>query len=402
MLEVSSKLACTCFARECRGAVSLLCAFTFSVTDKDPLAMSSEVLVCVLGPSRGQGHAFNSDEGVGKSCLCYRFVHPGFDDYVSDHPSLLALHEFESPAINSVHFLYWGCKKQTFPGRLGKAERTVTVHVVENTVLYQDVTSQPFKTSGSGKADNIDAYVKRALGRMECRGKMSYWTRDAISLPDTYRAQRYPSNVANIKKGYIVVVDVNMTGTVFDAQLQRAKKICQALKKGNHEYVIAATKMESANSESLEQLHQMRKKLRADLISTSASCNYNITAAFRNVAGKVIKNAQEEIPTFEQAAGKDLDFKSKAKRSFKNFTTKWVHTSTERLEDIELTEQYRACKSAVGKYETDRIFVCKLLEKKNQEMMVGINDDPERRREFLEDFLEDHPDVVLYRTYLQE
>ena len=205
-------------------------------------AMCSEVMISVLGLSRGQGHSFNNGEGVGKSCLCYRFVHPGFDDYVSDHPSLLALHEFESSAINSAHFLYWGYSKQTFLARLGKGERTVTVHAVENTVLYQDVTSKPFaNSSGHGKPDNIDAYIKRALGRMECRGKISYWTRDAISLPDTYRAQRYPPHTASMKRGYIVVVDVNMKGTAFDAQLQRAKKICQALKKGNHEYIIAAT-----------------------------------------------------------------------------------------------------------------------------------------------------------------
>ena len=275
----------------------------------------------------------------------------------------------------------------------------MSVHVVENTVLYQDVTSKPFNCSKN--PDNIDVYVKKALGQMESPGKISYWTRDAISLPDTYRAQRYPSNVSSMKKGFIVVVDVNMGGARFDAQLQRAKKLCQALKKGDHVYILAATKMESANPTSLEQLHQLKRKLHFDLVSTSAASNYNITAVFQTTAGKVLKSMQEDIPTFEQAAGNNLAFKTSAKRSFKNFTTKWVQSSMERVEDIEKTEQYRSCRSAVGKYETDRIFVFVLLEKKNQEMMVGVNDDPERRREFLEVLLEEHPDVLLYRTQLR-
>ena len=364
--------------------------------------MASEVLICVLGMSRGQGHVFKSGEGVGKSCLCYRFLHPGFDDYISDHPSILALHEFQSSAVNNSHFLYWGKSKHTLPGRLGRGERIVDIHVVENTVLYEDVTSKPF---GPGKpADNIDSYLKRGMGRLESRGKVSYWTRDGISLPDTYKPQRYPDNAGSLKRGFVVVVDVSADGCEFDAQLQRVRKMCTVLKKADRTYILVATKMETAKEESLGKLHQMRKeaKLHADLICTSATCNYNVVATFRIITEKVLKSchSQEEIPSFEQAAGIDLELKTKAKRSFKNFTTKWVQSSSERVQDIELTEQYRTCKGSVGKYETDRIFAFKLLETKNREMMVGVNEDSERRREFLEDFIEDHPDVGLYRSQL--
>lgn len=359
----------------------------------------AEVLVCVLGLSRGQGHVFKSEEGVGKSCLCYRYIHPGYDDYIAEHPSILALHEFESSAINNVHYLYWGSHKQTLPGRLGKSERTIDVHVVEHTVLYQDVTSKPFSSGGGGKADNIDAYLKRACGRMESPGKISYWTRDGISLPDTYKPHRYPSHAGSMRRGYVVVVDVSVGGTIFDAQLQRVKKMCQHLK--NHPHILVATKMESAVPESLEKVHQMRKKIHVDFMSTSSFHNYNIAAVFRIISQKVLKCLCEDIPTFEKAAENDLTLKSSAKRSFRNFTTKWVQTSDERVEDIERTEQYRACKSAVGKYETDRIFAFKLLEVKNREMLVGVNDDPERRRDYLEDFLDTHPDLFLYSAQLK-
>ena len=67
-----------------------------------------EFVACVVGLSKGRGEDFTKHHGIGKSCLCYRFVHPGIDDYIDEHQSLLALHEFENAVINNVHFLYWG------------------------------------------------------------------------------------------------------------------------------------------------------------------------------------------------------------------------------------------------------------------------------------------------------
>ena len=361
---------------------------------------SAEVLVCVLGLSRGQGQVFGSvGQGVGKSCLCYRYLHPGFDDFISEHPSVLAEHEFQSAAVNNVHFLYWGNRRESVPGRLGKGERTVDVHVVENTVLYKDVTSKPFPGSG-GKADNADSYVKRALGKLESSGKISYWTRDGISLPDTYRPQRYPINAGKMRRGFVVAVDVSDEGMEFDAQLQRAKLVCKHLKKTDSTFMLVATKMESVVEESLDKLHHLKKKVGADVIATSAMCNYNITATFRIIVEKILKTVYVTIPSFEQAAENELAAKTSAKRSFKNFATKWVQSSSEKIEDVERTEQYRTCKSKVGKYETDRLFAFKLLEVKNSEMAVSAGEDPARRRECLEDFIQTHPDLMLYKSQL--
>ena len=361
---------------------------------------SGEVLVCVLGLSRSPGHLFSSGTGVGKSCLCYRFMHPGFDDFISDHPSILAEHEFQSAAVNSTHFLYWGSRRQTLPSRLGKTERTVDIHVVENTVLYADVTSKPFAEGGGRKADNVDVYTKRAMGKLESSGKISYWTRDGISLPDTYRPYRYPANSAKIRRGYAVVVDVSSEGLDFDAQLQRVKLISKQLRKADTTFVLVATKMESVVQESLDKLHRLKKKVHADIITTSAMCNYNIAATFKAVAEKILKSMHVSIPTFEQAADMELSSKTTAKRFFKNFATKWVQASGDRIDEVELTEQYRTCKSAVGKYETDRIFAFKLLEVKNLEMSVCANEDIGRRKEFLEDFIQMHPDLMLYQSQL--
>lgn len=53
----------------------------------------------------------------------------------------------------------------------------------------------------------------------------------------------------------------------------------------------------------------------------------------------------------------------------------------------------------MGKYETDRIFAFKLLELKNREL-DSTPDGMERRREYLEGYLDEHPDLVLYKAQL--
>lgn len=356
----------------------------------------SEVVIRVLGLSRGQGHEFKSGEGVGKSCLCYRFLNPGYDDYISNHPSILALHEFESPAVNNVHFLFWGTALQDF--QCGKGTLTAKIHVVENTILYQDETSRPF--NNSEKPDNIDVYMKQALGRMESPGKVSFWTRDAIALPGSYYPQPYLdySHASTLKKGFIVVCDVSIDGLVFDAQLQRVKKICQALKKNT--YIVAATKTENAIPSSVEHLQRLKKKLNFDLISTSAALHYNTLTVFRILAGRLLKLMHEDIPSFEQAAENYLVYKTRAKRSFDTFATKYIHKSDERLEDICRTQDYLVCREAVGKYETDRLYAFKLLELKNREL-DSKPDGMEKRQEYLEEYVEKHPDLALYKMQLR-
>ncbi|CAI8045562.1 hypothetical protein GBAR_LOCUS25203, partial [Geodia barretti] len=241
-----------------------------------------------------------------------------------------------------------------------------------------------------------------ALGKLESLGKISYWTRDGISLPDTYKAQHYPTNAGKMRRGFAVVVDVSLDGMEFDAQLQRTKIICKTLKKADATYMLVLTKMESVVQKSVDKLHQLKKKekIGADIITTSSMCNYNIAATFRIIAEKILKIVYVNIPTFKQAAENELAAKTSTKRLFSTFTTKWLQASSERIEEMEQTEQYRACKSAVGKYETGRIFAFKLLEVKNSEMLVGVNEDPDRGREFLEDFIQRHPDLMLYQSQL--
>lgn len=357
------------------------------------------VVVCVLGLSRETGHSFQTGEGVGKSCLCYRFMHPGFDGYVSEHPSILALHEFESAAINNVHFVYWGSNTQTYSSR-GK-ERSVLIHVIENTVFYQDVTSQPFTILT--KPDDVSSYVRRAMAQIESPGKVSYRTRDAICL-DTYPTERYPHKISGMARGFIVAVDVSMEGARFDAQLDRTEKICHSLNKGRRKFVFVATKRDSYVPSSLEKLRELKKKYHTILVETSASCNYNVAVAFRAITGKILDNKlQDDIPTFGQAAQNLLLEKASAKRLFKGFLGNFIQDSSERISNLESTEQYKACELVMGKFETDKLIALRLLEVRNHEIesYSGVSESSDLRLEFLEEYLDIRPDLMAYAEDLK-
>lgn len=46
--------------------------------------------------------------GVGKSCLCNRFVRPIADDYYPEHTSALSQSDFGGRVVSNDMFLYWG------------------------------------------------------------------------------------------------------------------------------------------------------------------------------------------------------------------------------------------------------------------------------------------------------
>jgi len=216
------------------------------------------LVVCVLGLSREKGEKFSQKRGIGKSCLCYRFMHPGHDDYIDEHSSLLALHEFENPVINSVHFLYWGSTTKRYSIHGGLKEQRIQFHVIEHTVFYQDVTSHPFKTLT--KPDSLEYYIRRATTHIESPGKISYKSRDTISLRHEYVWQTYPSGISGLPRGFIVVIDVSQNGTDFAKQIVRAERIMEYLLKHRRKFVIVATKRDVFNPASMSRVQHLKKK----------------------------------------------------------------------------------------------------------------------------------------------
>ena len=363
-----------------------------------------ELVACVVGLSRGRGDSFSQHQGIGKSCLCYRFMHPGFDDYIEDHQSLLALHEFENAVINNVHFLYWGSVVKNFPMKNSERCAPVQFHVIEQTVFYQDVTSQPFTIIT--KPDSLDHYIKRITGQIESPGKLSYKSRNEIE--GYSHKQPYPSGLSRLPRGFMVVLDVSLSDNEFEGQMKRAEHLLDHLMKHKRKYIIVAAKRDNYDFDSLERAHELKRKYRTQLIETSANGNLNVRDAFRLLACKTLHKKphglSDSIPTYEDAAHQILKAKGHVKRSFQTFLTKRVTDSDERLHSVASSEEYVDCQMLIGKFETDRLFAVHALQLHNERISLyaGVSENPDMRQEFLEEYVERRADLTAYSQYLKK
>ena len=364
-----------------------------------------EFVACVVGLSRGRGETFNKHQGIGKSCLCYRFMYPGFDDYTDDHQSLLALHEFENAVFNNVHFLYWGSVVKRFPMKASEKHAQIQFHVVEHTVFYQDVTSQPFTIIT--KPDSLDHYIKRIMGPIESAGKLSYKSRNDTNYS---QRQQYPSGLSRLPRGFMVVLDVSLADNEFEVQYKRAEQLLEHLMKSKNKYIIVATKRDNYDFASLEWAHELKCKYRTQLVETSANGNLNVHDAFRLLACKALhkkphgSGVSDNILAYEDAAHSILVAKRHAKHHFQTFLTKCIIDSDQHLASIEDNKVYRECKLLIGKFETDKLFAVHALQLHNEKISsyAGVLENPDMRQEFLEEFVDQRSDLTAYSQYLKK
>ena len=102
--------------------------------------------------------------GIGKSCLCNRFMDPRADNYHTDHISVLSQSDFGGQVVNNDHFLYWGEVTKT-----SDEGTDHTFRVLEQTEFVDDSSFQPFKC---GKTE---PYYKRcAQIRLQSAEKLKY------------------------------------------------------------------------------------------------------------------------------------------------------------------------------------------------------------------------------------
>ncbi|KAL5516856.1 hypothetical protein EMCRGX_G002286 [Ephydatia muelleri] len=340
------------------------------------------VVVSVLGLSRLDGENFSSHQGIGKSCLCYRFMYPGYDDYQQDHrshSSLLALHEFESDVIHKDHFLYWGSTTRTYDAK-GSSEK-VQFEVLEYPVFYEDITDQPFHSKKS--IGSLDGYMRMVLAR-------------TLDSPGKHR------------RGYVVVIDVSDNGPTFESRLRLTEKMVAHLASRKQKFICAATKTDESLATSLEKLSELARRNKFTLIEVSAKTNVNVTEMFEIVAakvlGKTVQGLQTHVPPYSDAAQKTLSIRNSARQAFRTYLQKRVTVASELLTAIERTEEYKACAHLHGKFETDKMFAQHVLTLRNDEVSTSANvmDKVNIRQQFLEAYVAERTDLSPYTKYLKE
>merc|ERR1740128_1309688 len=194
------------------------------------------VTVAVVGLSGGEKD--KGSMGIGKSCLCNRFVAPLADDYHIDHISVLSQSDFSGRVVNNDHFLYWGEIYKTSEDGID-----FQIQVVEQTEFIDDASFQPFRASGKQ-----EPYVRRCANtKLVSAEKLMYICKNQLGLEQEFNEQLLPEGRSNID-AFICVFDVSLVpNRTLEKQVETTAQILNSLLRTKKPVVLVTTKNEEGN-----------------------------------------------------------------------------------------------------------------------------------------------------------
>ncbi|XP_035709893.1 rho GTPase-activating protein 190 isoform X2 [Folsomia candida] len=229
--------------------------------------------------------------GIGKSCLCNRFVRSRADDYFPEHISVLSVTDFSGRVVNNDHFLYWGYSTKAM-----EDSPEIGFHLVEQTEFIDDATFQPFK---GGK---MEPYTKRcASSRVYSAEKLMYICKSQLGIEKEYEQKVMPDGRLNID-GFILCYDVSavpdgydkISGRSIDRQTDFSAAILYNITRTKKPVVLVTTKNDEAceayvkEAEKLVQRKEFRQ-LNIPVVETSSHDNVNVDVAFLLLAQLIDK-----------------------------------------------------------------------------------------------------------------
>ncbi|KRX78732.1 Rho GTPase-activating protein [Trichinella sp. T6] len=228
-------------------------------------------VVGLSGSEREKGVA-----GVGKSCLCNRFVRPLEDDYCAEHISALSPVDFGGRVVNNDHWLYWGERSM-----LVESGAELAFRIVEQTEFVDDEAFQPLR----GSASQREPYPKRSTAlKLHSPDKLMYICKDQLGVEHDYEQRTLPEGRTNVD-GFVCVFDVSLVaGRSAERQCEFVLAVLQNALKTKKPVVLATTKHDRADERSLKALDRLlgRRELRslAPLVETSAHLGVNVEVPF--------------------------------------------------------------------------------------------------------------------------
>ncbi|XP_017768448.1 PREDICTED: rho GTPase-activating protein 190 isoform X5 [Nicrophorus vespilloides] len=233
-------------------------------------------VVGLSGMEKDKGHA-----GVGKSCMCNRFMRSVADDYNVDHISVLSQTDFSGRVVNNDHFLYWGEVIKTSDEGVD-----YQFSIIEQTEFIDDASFQPFK---GGK---MEPYVKRcASTKIQSAEKLMYICKNQLGIEKEYEQKVLPDGKLNID-GFICIFDVSVVPSrSIEKQIEFVAAILNNLVKTKKPIVLVTTKNDDANELFIREADKLvqRKEYKGaiPLVETSAHDNVNVDLAFLLLAQMV-------------------------------------------------------------------------------------------------------------------
>ncbi|XP_033367658.1 rho GTPase-activating protein 35, partial [Parus major] len=230
--------------------------------------------------------------GVGKSCLCNRFVRPGADDFHLEHTSVLSTSDFGGRVVNNDHFLYWGEVARPL-------EECVEcrIHVVEQTEFIDDQTFQPHRSTA------LQPYIKRAAAtKLASAEKLMYFCTDQLGLEQDFEQKQMPDGKLPVD-GFLLCVDVSRgMNRNFDEQLKFVSNLYNQLAKTKKPVVVVLTKCDEGVERYIRDAHAFALgKKNLQVVETSARSNVNVELAFGTLVQLVDRSRGKAkiIPYFE-------------------------------------------------------------------------------------------------------
>ncbi|KAG7297034.1 hypothetical protein JYU34_019959, partial [Plutella xylostella] len=247
--------------------------------------------------------------GVGKSCLCNRFVRTHADDYNVDHISVLSQSDFSGRVVNNEHFLYWGSVSRQHDDSEWRFE------VLEQTEFVDDACFQPFRVS------KTDAYVKRCVStKIQSAEKLMYVCKNQLGIEKEYEQRLMPDGKLSVD-GFLCVYDVSLVpGRSWEKQNETLAAILQSIIKLKKPVVLVTSKNDEACEQGVREAERLvqRKEFKGciPIVETSSHDNVNVEQAFILLAQMVDKaKARIKVANYAEALRirrETLDFVTEA------------------------------------------------------------------------------------------
>lgn len=266
--------------------------------------------------------------GVGKSCLCNRYVRPNADSYYSEHTSVLSTIDFGGRVVNNDHFLYWG--EVLHRGDDGLECR---IQVLEQTEFIDDQTFLPHRST------NLQPYTKRAATtKLQSAEKLMYICTDQLGLEQDFDQKQMPEGKLNVD-GFVLCIDVSKgCNRKFDDQMKFVNSLYTQIVKSKKPIVIAATKCDACVDQYLRDVHTfVASKKNLLFVETSASSCVNVDLCFNALLQQLDKtrNKPKIIPYMEAykaqrqvVATVTVRFEKLIMQSVRDYHTSWKAVSS--------------------------------------------------------------------------
>uniref|UniRef100_S4RJ88 Rho GTPase activating protein 5 n=1 Tax=Petromyzon marinus TaxID=7757 RepID=S4RJ88_PETMA len=270
--------------------------------------------------------------GIGKSCLCNRFVRPRADDYFEVHTSLISQSDFGGRVVNNDQFLYWGEVRRIDEGC------EYIFRVVEQTEFIDDATFQPHRST------NLQPYSKRSVAiKLSSAEKLMYICTDQLGIEQDFEQKQMPDGKLAVD-GFLLCCDVTLVqNRPLDDQLEFISNLYKQLSKTKKPVVLVATKCDVMVEQFLRELqaYLSKAKINTPVIETSAHENVNVELAFIALAQMIDKSrGKPKIIPFAEASRQQRDildvvtdkYTKLLTRAVKDFHAEW-HTESNKIKD---------------------------------------------------------------------